>query len=60
MEGNDQLRRLEAELADLRARMPAHSVRPNMVMRLEELEEEIAQLKKKLSREGNDNVQGAS
>jgi hypothetical protein len=37
---------IEAELADLRARWPAHSVSPSMWQKLEELEEELERAKK--------------
>jgi hypothetical protein len=33
---------LEKRLADLKARMPAHSVPPSMMIELDELEEELA------------------
>ena len=36
---------LEREIADLKARWPQHSVPPAMLMRLEELEEELERLK---------------
>jgi len=34
---------LEKQLADLRARLPAHSVPPSMMAELDELEEALAQ-----------------
>ena len=42
----DRTRReeLESRLADLKARMPAHSIPPSMMMELDELEEELASL----------------
>ncbi len=36
---------LEARIRDVRNRMPAHSVKPEMVLMLEELEEELERLK---------------
>ena len=39
-------REIEAELADLKARWPAHSVPPSMWMELERLEEELEKLRK--------------
>ena len=33
---------LEKQLADLKARLPAHSVPPSMMLELDELEEELA------------------
>jgi len=38
---------IEAELEDLRGRLPAHSVRPHMMMQLEELEDELEAAKKR-------------
>ena len=37
---------IEAEIADLKARWPAHSVPPSMWQRLEELEDELEAAKK--------------
>ncbi len=42
MNRNEQIRKLEQRIADLKARLPRHSVPPAMVMELEELEEELA------------------
>jgi hypothetical protein len=36
---------LERRIADLKARLPKHSVPPAMMIELEELEEELARLK---------------
>ncbi|KPL25074.1 MAG: hypothetical protein AMJ93_01105 [Anaerolineae bacterium SM23_84] len=36
---------LEQRLADLQARLPAHSVPPAMMMEMEEIEEELARLR---------------
>lgn len=44
-----EIRRLEAEIADLKRRWPAHSVKPAMVQQLEELEERLALLKEKVT-----------
>ena len=35
---------LERKIADLRSRMPAHSVKPEMIMELERLEGELEEL----------------
>jgi hypothetical protein len=35
------IQRIEQEIAELKARMPAHSVKPSMVQQLEELEERL-------------------
>jgi hypothetical protein len=40
---------IEAKLADLKARWPAHSVPPSMWQELEELEEELANVKKEIA-----------
>jgi hypothetical protein len=37
----EQIEQLEREIADLKARWPAHSVKPAMWQRLEELEEAL-------------------
>ena len=39
-----QIEKLEAQLADLKARLPAHSVPPSMMIELDELEDELATL----------------
>jgi hypothetical protein len=35
---------IERELAELRASLPAHSIKPAMLLRIEALEEELASL----------------
>jgi len=40
---------LEQRLADLLARLPAHSVPPSMIAELDELEEALAQARRQLS-----------
>lgn len=40
-----RIQELEREIADLEARLPAHSVPPAMIGRLEEMEEELEQIK---------------
>jgi len=42
-----QAGKLEAQLADLKARWPAHSVRPAMLQELEELEEQLEKAKQR-------------
>ena len=39
-----QTEKLERRLADLKARMPAHSIPPSMMIVLDELEERLAEL----------------
>jgi len=43
---NDKIEELEEKIADLKGRLPKHSVRPAMLQELEELEEELEKLKK--------------
>lgn len=40
-----RIRELEEQIADMEARLPAHSVPPSMIQELEELEEELERLK---------------
>lgn len=40
-----QIVKVEKQIADLRARLPRHSVPPSMMIELEELEEELARLR---------------
>jgi hypothetical protein len=40
--------RLEAEKTEREAALPVHSVRPRQLMAIEELEEEIARMRKEL------------
>lgn len=42
----ERIGELEKEIADLKRRWPAHSVKPAMIIRLEELEEELERLKR--------------
>ncbi len=48
----EEVKRLEAELDDLKKRWPAHSVKPRMVAELERLEEELEEAKGRLAAEG--------
>ncbi|HEY42207.1 MAG TPA: histidine kinase [Dehalococcoidia bacterium] len=41
----EQIEQLEREIADLKARWPAHSVKPAMWQRLEELEEALEKVR---------------
>ncbi len=50
----ERLKELEAQLADLKGRMPAHSLRPAMLMEIEDLEEEIARLRAELKKRDGD------
>lgn len=42
----DKLREIEEKIADLKARWPAHSVKPSMWQELAELEKELEKAKK--------------
>jgi hypothetical protein len=43
---NPRIEEIERELAQLRSQLPAHSVKPEMIIKIEELEEELERLKK--------------
>ena len=45
-EKKERIRELERQIADLKGRMPAHSVKPAMLQQLEELEKELKEAKK--------------
>ena len=45
---NEQIRKLETLIAELKASWPAHSVQPRQLQRLEELEEELQALQASL------------
>ncbi|NYE56434.1 class I SAM-dependent methyltransferase [Carboxydothermus ferrireducens] len=51
MDKKAKLQELEKRYQDLLARWPAHSVKPEMIIEKEELEDEIAELKKAISEE---------
>jgi hypothetical protein len=59
VEDTERLRILEARLADLKARLPAHSVRPATIIEMEQLEEEIEELRVRVRQEGDRDAQGA-
>lgn len=42
-----RIKELEAAIADLNSRMPAHSVKPQLIQQLEDWEEELERLKHK-------------
>jgi hypothetical protein len=48
-------RELERRLADLKARMPAHSIPPSMMIELDELEEQLDALKERRSERHDSN-----
>ena len=41
MDGSERILDLEKRIADLKARLPRHSVPPSMLVELEDLEEEL-------------------
>ncbi len=43
---SDKVKEIEAKIAELKSRWPAHSVPPHMWMELEELEDELGEAKK--------------
>lgn len=46
-----QMKELEVQIKELKNNLPAHSTPPAMIIRLEELEEKLAQLKDEFSEE---------
>jgi chromosome segregation ATPase len=44
----DQIELLESQLADLQARLPAHSIPPNLITELDELDEQLREAKSRL------------
>ena len=46
-----RIRELEEQIADLKKRLPAHSILPAMLIELEELEDELAELLNKENQE---------
>ena len=44
----DRLQRLRAELEERKSSIPIHSIRPHQLIEIEELEEEIGELEKRL------------
>ncbi|MHB1419602.1 MAG: histidine kinase [Bacillota bacterium] len=43
-----RIKQLEKQIEDLKQRFPAHSLKPRMFQQLEELEEELAELRNQL------------
>jgi len=43
-EQQDELSKLRAELAELKGSIPVHSMKPSMMQRIEDLEEQIERL----------------
>ncbi|MGE5620484.1 MAG: hypothetical protein ACM3US_14655 [Sphingomonadaceae bacterium] len=55
-----ELRQLEARLADLKGRMPAHTVRPATLLEMEDLEEAIDRLRAELEAGRKGDAQGSA
>jgi hypothetical protein len=51
MDDRERIAQLEKELAELKGRLPKHSVSAAMMIELEELEEELAALRGRARRE---------
>lgn len=49
---NSKIEELQAEINDLKKRMPAHSVKPEMIDQLEKLEEELERLQRSNGKSG--------
>jgi hypothetical protein len=47
---NDKVKEIEEKIADLKGRWPKHSVRPNMLQELEDLEAQLEAAKKEQHR----------
>ena len=47
----DRLRALQAELEERKRSIPIHSIRPHQLIEIEELEEEIEELERKLQQD---------
>jgi len=47
----DRLRKLRAELEERNSSIPIHSIRPHQLIEIEELEEEIGELEKRLEQD---------
>jgi hypothetical protein len=50
---SEKVREIEEKIADLKARWPAHSVPPSMWQQLEELEDELEEVKRTVTEEGS-------
>jgi polyhydroxyalkanoate synthesis regulator phasin len=51
MSDQERIDQLERQLAELKARLPKHSVPPVMIIEMEELEEELETLKARVRRD---------
>ena len=48
----ERIAELEMRLADLNARLPAHSIPPAMLIEMEDIEDELARLQREAQRRG--------
>ena len=53
-----RIRKLQAQIADLKKRWPAHSVPPGMLMQLDELEEELELARQAAGKQGKQDDSG--
>ena len=44
-----RIAKIEAEIEDAKKRIPAHSVRPQQIMEIERMEDELAKMRNKLA-----------
>ena len=47
----DRLRQMQAELEERKRSIPIHSIRPHQLIEIEELEEEIEELERKIQQD---------
>ena len=58
MNEKETIKEIEKEITEIKDSWPAHSPPPGMLLRVEELEEQLAQLKKNLKGECNASAYG--
>jgi hypothetical protein len=51
MSDQERIQELESEIAEVKARLPKHSVPPALIIELEDLEDELEMLKARAKRE---------
>ena len=54
MTDQERIAELEGKIEDLKTRLPKHSVRAAMLIELEDMEDELAELKAKMSQGDSD------
>ena len=57
---SERIEELEKQIEDLMRRWPAHSVKPAMVQRLDELEEELKKVREEARGDKDENAKKAS